>query len=269
VADLNFFGGSQLYEAQAQTILAVSAAKLKLIAEYEDKLHQLEVEHQQRRREDQDEMEARFDAKLDIIRKVEEARAEVPLTPGSGYDDSDEEEDEEEDIKEEDESTADEASFAQSEAEVKGMLSPTPAARFAKVKLEDTDDQAGEANQSDVSICASVAGDASIVSISDAGDADGELSIIEHSIESDDDDDNDETAASSRRTTASSAGTVRVSMDEPENDDGDEDDEADDDDPFLVAKPTAGSPEVVKKPKRKLGGKVTDADAIAAAVDGY
>ncbi len=272
-----------LYEAQAQTILAVAAAKQQLIAEYEEKLHQLEDAHQQRRREDQDEMDARFDAKLDIIRRVEEARA--PLTPGSGYDDSDDEdeddeldEEEEEDVEEEEE-TANEASFARSEDEVKGMLSPTPASRLAKIKLEDTedelkgeegDDEPDEADESKASLDPSAAGDSSIISLSGDDSADG--SIVEHSFESGGGYD-DETSSDSRRTTASSTRTPRASVadDDEEEEEGGED-EADEDDGFSISKPAARSPETAKaakKPKRKLGGKVTDAEAIEAAVDGY
>ena len=262
-------------------ILAVAAAKQALIAEYEDKLHQLELGHQQRRREDQDEMEARFDAKLDIIRKVEEARA--PATPGSGYDDSDEEEEEEEldgseeELKEEE--TADEASFARSEDEVKEMLSPTPAARLAQVKLEDTEeelekeeDELHEGEESNISIDPSATGDSSL-SLSADGAAEG--SIVEHSFDSHDYDDEAESVPSSRRTTASSARTPRASV--AGEDDAEEaeenEDEADEDDAFSIAGPAArSSPEaarLVRKPKRKLGGKVTDAEAIEAAVDGF
>lgn len=197
-------------------------------------------------------MEARFDAKLDIIRRVEEARA--PVVQTDAYDDSDEDDDEEDEEEEEEEegeegeeeSTADDASFARSEDEVKGMLSPTPASRLANVRLndqaegEDEDDElAAEVETSSISIDASAAGDVSVISLSgDDTDADGESSIIEHSFVSQDD--------------------------EAEEDE----DEADEDDAFAVSKPVAGA-KAEKKPKRKLGGKVTDAEAIEAAVESY
>lgn len=218
----------QLYEAQTQAVLAVSSARQQLIAEYEDKLRLLELEHQQRRREELDEAEARFDAKLDILRRMEEAGRTGPAgrtrDADVSYDDSDEEE----------------SFVSEVGEEVREMLSPTRKGGEADLLTEEEGTDAEESLAiTDNSLVSEEAEEDSIILLS--GDDEPEQ-------EADSD-----------------SGTPRASFSSVADDA-----EADEDEPVAVpVEVDAEGCKSSKKPKRKLGGKVTDVEEIENLVDEF
>ncbi|KPV74208.1 uncharacterized protein RHOBADRAFT_54059 [Rhodotorula graminis WP1] len=94
-----------LLEAQMNAVLAVSTARSQLAKEYEAKILAMDREHQRRLREEAVEADTKFNAKLDILTRLQAARTPARgagagrasyMTPSTAYDDSDNEEEEDE-----------------------------------------------------------------------------------------------------------------------------------------------------------------------------
>ncbi|BGP49705.1 hypothetical protein JCM10450v2_005610 [Rhodotorula kratochvilovae] len=111
-----------LFDAQMSAAIAVSTARTQLAKEYEAKMLAMHREYEERRREEAVEADTKFNAKLDILTRLQAARTPArggaryaEVTPSTAYDDSDEEggsEDGEEGEEEDD------------SEEVRGMLLP-------------------------------------------------------------------------------------------------------------------------------------------------
>ncbi|KAI5478637.1 kinesin family member 20/23 [Pseudohyphozyma bogoriensis] len=81
-----------LYESQMQAAIVESQTRTKVVREYEEKLGDMERHYEERMREEAIEAENKFNAKLDILKMMDEERQ----GDGRGFDDSDEEAEEEE-----------------------------------------------------------------------------------------------------------------------------------------------------------------------------
>ncbi|GAA6049064.1 hypothetical protein JCM3770_003869 [Rhodotorula araucariae] len=116
-----------LLEAQMDAAIAVSTARTQIAKEYEAKMLAMHREYEERRREEAAEADTKFNAKLDILTRLQAARTPArggtaaryaELTPSTVYDDSDED-DEASEVAGDDEGEGEDDS-----EEVRGMLLP-------------------------------------------------------------------------------------------------------------------------------------------------
>ncbi|GAA5900498.1 hypothetical protein JCM8208_000516 [Rhodotorula glutinis] len=140
-----------LLEAQMNAVLAVSTARSQLAKEYEAKMLAMDQEHQRRLREEAVEADTKFNAKLDILTRLQAARTPArgagaggrgaSMTPSTAYDDSDDEgeEDElEEDGQADDDEEDEEGELRDDSEEVRDMLLPGAAGDASLAESTDS-----------------------------------------------------------------------------------------------------------------------------------
>ncbi|GAA5841833.1 hypothetical protein JCM9279_003122 [Rhodotorula babjevae] len=142
-----------LLEAQMNAVLAVSTARSQLAKEYEAKMLAMDREHQRRLREEAVEADTKFNAKLDILTRLQAARTpargagagrDASMTPSTAYDDSDDEGDSDEleedgrDGDEQEDEEDEEGELRDDSEEVRDMLLPGAAADASLAESTDS-----------------------------------------------------------------------------------------------------------------------------------